>query len=208
MIRATSVYPDNQGETPSRSTSTRPDRRGVSRKTVIEAAKEKVPTIDLADLLCGPGQMRRIGAEWVARCPLPDHEDKTPSFTVNPDKNVCFCHGCLRGGDVVELARYAWGYDKSEVAMAAADLLYKFGHEIPPRPASWYAKQERQQPVRDAIDRARFEHLQRRLFRWFFEPSLLRIEDPEERKAEAVILWEATEPLAEMALGRMWEVGS
>jgi hypothetical protein len=32
---------------------TRPERRGVSRKTVIDEAKEKVPVIDLADLLCG-----------------------------------------------------------------------------------------------------------------------------------------------------------
>jgi hypothetical protein len=186
----------------------RPERRGVSRKTIIEAAKEKVPTIDLADLLCGPAQMRRIGAEWVVQCPLPDHEDKTPSFTVNPEKNLWFCHGCIRGGDVVELARYAWGYDKSEVAMAAAQLLHEFGHEIPPRPPSWFARQERQKPLRDAIARARVDHLRRRLFRGLFAPSLLRIEDPDERKAEAEVFWEATELLAQMMLERMAGVRS
>jgi DNA primase len=184
---------------------TRPERRGVNRRRLIDEAKAKVPVIDLAELLCGPGKMRRIGAEWVGCCPLPDHEDKTPSFTVNPDKNVWFCHGCLRGGDVVELARFAWGYEKGEVAMAAADLLHEFGHETPPRPASWYAKQARQKPVRDAIAQARFDHLRRRLFRRFFEPSLLHIEDLEERKAEAVIFWEATEPLAHMMLERLAE---
>jgi hypothetical protein len=186
----------------------RPERRGVSRKTVIEAAKARVPTIDLADLLCGPAQMRRIGAEWVGQCPLPDHEDKTPSFTVNPEKNVWFCHGCLRGGDVVELARFAWSYEKREVAMAAADLLREFGHPIPERPKSWYRKQERQKPIRDAIDRARIEHLRRRLFRGLFLPSLARIKDPEERKEEAMIFWEATEPLAEMMLERLAEASS
>ena len=186
----------------------RPERRGVSGKTVIEAAKAKVPTIDLADLLCGPAQMRRIGAERVGQCPLPDHEDKTPSFTVNPEKNVWFCHGCQRGGDVVELARFAWGYEKHEAAMAAADLLREFGHPIPERPKSWYRKQERQRPIRDAIDRARFEHLRRRLFRGLFLPSLVQIKDPEERKEEAMIFWEATEPLAEMMLERLAEASS
>ena len=180
--------------------STRPERQGVSRRSVIEEAKAKVPTIDLADLLCGPGNMRKVGNRWVARCPLPDHEDKSPSFTVYPGDGGWFCYGCLRGGDVVELARFAWGYEKGEVAMAAADLLNEFGHEIPQRPPSWYAKQARQKPARDAIDRARFEHLRRRLFRAFFKPSLLAIEDEEEREAEYRILWDATEPLAEMLL--------
>ena len=180
----------------------------MSRKTVIQAAKGKVPTIDLADKLAAGqgGRWRNVGAEWETNCVLPDHEDRSPSFTVNPEKNVWYCHGCLRGGDVVDLARFAWGYEKHEVAMAAADLLHEFGHPIPSRSPSWYAKQRQQKPVRDAIDRVRFEHLRRRLFRTLFAPSLLHIEDPNERKAEAVILWEATEPLARMMLERLAEV--
>src|SRR5215212_10030698 len=100
-------------------------RRGVSRRTVIEEAKARVETIDLADLLCGPGQMWRIGERWVAKCPLPGHDEKTPSFTVYPETNSWYCFGaCRHGGDVVDLAAAAWGYEKHEVAMAAADLLH------------------------------------------------------------------------------------
>ena len=33
-------------------------------------------------------KMRRAGAEFVCRCPFPDHEDRTPSFHVNPDKKA------------------------------------------------------------------------------------------------------------------------
>jgi DNA primase len=76
--------------TPHTSTPSRPERRGVSRRRVIAEAKEKVPTIDLAERLCGPDNMRKVGKERVGRCPLPDHEDKTPSFTTNPEKNVWF----------------------------------------------------------------------------------------------------------------------
>lgn len=168
---------------------------------MIDEAKEKVPTIDLADRLAAGqgGRWRKVGAEWVRRCVLPDHEDRTPSFTVNPEKNVWFCHGCLRGGDVVELARFAWGYEKHEVAMAAANLLYEFGHLIPERPRSWYAKQERQKPIRSAIEEAKVRHYQRRLFRIFL-PLIEEIDDEAERHEEVEYLWGAAQEIAVLAV--------
>jgi hypothetical protein len=164
--------------------------------------------MDLMKRCAEADKIRKVGSEMVTNCLLPDHEDRVPSFTANTVKNVWWCHGCLRGGDVVELARFLWGYEKHEVAMAAADLLHEFGHPIPERPASWHRKQERQKPVRSAIGRARFDHLRRRLFRWFFEPSLLRIDNPSEREAEAALLWDATAPLAEMMIDRLRGDGS
>jgi DNA primase len=113
--------------------------RGASYTRPIDAAKESVQVIDLADRLGGPGSLRRVGKEWAGRCLLPDHEDRSPSFTVNPEKNVFFCHGCLRGGDVVELARLAWGYDQRDAHVAAAMLLMEFGHEVPQRPPHGFA---------------------------------------------------------------------
>jgi hypothetical protein len=172
----------------------------VSRNTTIVAAKEKVSTTDLAGRLC-IGGLVKVGKEWVGRCPLPDHEDRSPSFCVDPNKNVWWCHGCLRGGDVITLAQRAWDIDRARVA--AAEVLLVFGQEIPPRPASWFRNKERQKPIRETISRARFEHLRRRLFRGLFAPSLLQIENPDERKAEALIFWEATEPLARMMVERL-----
>jgi DNA primase len=160
---------------------------------VIGEAKASVSTLDLAKKLGVSGRMQ--GSEWVGRCPLPDHDDRTPSFTVNPDKNVWFCHGCLHGGDVVQLARYAWGYSKDEVAMAAADLLNEFGHPIPDRPPSWYAKQQRQKPIRNAIEEAKVRHTQRRLFR-IFHRLIAEISDEEERREEIEYLWDAAEEIA------------
>ncbi len=185
------------------SRSSRPERRGVSRRSVIAEAKEKVPVIDLADLLCGAGQMRRVGDRWVARCPLPDHEDRSPSFTVYPGDGGWFCYGCLRGGDVIELARFAWRYEKAEVAIAAADLLHEFGHPIPGRPGSWYRRQERQKPVRDGIGAAKILVARRRLYRTFFEPLVLATQDEEDRAHDAQLFWEATAPLAEHLVGTM-----
>jgi hypothetical protein len=173
-----------------------PRYRGVSYTRPIDAAKEAVLVIDLADRLAGPGKMRRVGKTWATNCLLPNHEDRTPSFVVYPETNSWYCFSCLRGGDVVELARLAWGYDEREAHTAAAMLLMEFGHEVPPRPPAWFRRQKRQKPIRDAIEDVRLEVMMRRLWRWVFEPILADLEDPDERVRLGDELWAKVEPLA------------
>jgi hypothetical protein len=177
----------------------RPERRGVSTRTVIDEAKAKVSTLDLADRVCGPGKLRRVGEKWVARCPLPKHEDRSPSFTVYPDTDSFFCFGCLVGGDVIELARHAWGYDKAEVATAAAVLLMEFGHEIPQRPPAWFRRQERQKPIRDTLEDVLICSTRRRLFRRW-APYIAAIEDEAERHREEEQIWDDLLPVARMVV--------
>jgi DNA primase len=178
---------------------TRPRRYwGVSYVRPIDAAKEAVPVIDLANRLCDPGGLRRVGKEWVGRCPLEDHTDRTPSFTVNEAKNLWWCHGCLRGGDVVELAHLAWRYDQRDAHVAASMLLMEFGHEVPQRPPAWFRKRERQAPVRRALESAARRRCQRRIYRWLFAPIVARLEDEAERLEEARASWEDAGHIASM----------
>jgi hypothetical protein len=187
-------------------TPSRPERRGPRPfKRQLEAVKSGVR---IEQVVQEYGEFRLLGnGRLLGQCVSPDHEDKTPSMTVYTETHTFKCYGigCEAQGDVLDLVQLAEGCELWEAMMV---LSSRYGIELPARPQSWFAKQERQQQIRDAIDQARFEHLRRRLFRWFFAPSLLRIEDPEERKAEAVILWEATEPLAEMMLERLAEASS
>jgi len=174
--------------------------RGVSYTSPIDEAKRLIPVIDLANRVVGPGGLRRVGKEWVGRCPLPDHEDRTPSFTVNEVKNLWWCHGCLRGGDVVKLARLAWGYDQRDAHVAAAKLLMEFGHEVPKRPPAWFRKQERQAPARRALEDAARRRCQRRIYRWLFAPIVARLEDEAERLEEARASWEDAGQIAAMII--------
>jgi CHC2 zinc finger len=169
--------------------------RGLTYVRPIDAAKEAVPVIDVANRLCGPGGLRHVGKEWVGRCPLPDHPDRTPSFTVNKAKNLWFCHGCLRGGDCVELGRLAWGYEQCDAHVAAAEILLWFGFDVPQRPPSWYRRQGRQRPVRDALEEIKVRSAQRRLMRTLV-PLVASIEDPEVRLAEARRIWQDLHPVA------------
>jgi hypothetical protein len=169
--------------------------RGVSYTTPIDSAKEAVPVIDLADRLAGPGKMRRAGKTWVTNCLLPNHEDRSPSFVVYPETNSWYCFSCLAGGDVVELARLAWGYDERDAHVAAANLLHEFGHEVPARPPAWFRRQERQRPVREAIDQERIEHIRMLTFRLVWAPWLRRL--PEWCREEATeSAWERSWSMA------------
>jgi hypothetical protein len=89
----------------------RPERRVTSGKNVIERVNEKVPTIDLADLLCGPAGncsgLRPIDDMWVGKCSLPDCAAKLASFAVWPGTDSWHCFNCLRGGGASDLARLA-----------------------------------------------------------------------------------------------------
>src|SRR5215216_3531960 len=159
--------------------------RSVSYTRPIDEAKRLVPIPDLAEKLAGPGVRR--GREIAFRCPL--HDDHDPSLRVDPDKGVWFCDPCLRGGDVVELARLAWGYDQRDAHTAAAMLLMEFGHEVPQRPPAWFRKQDRQRHTRAAIEETKMNVVRRRLFRHLILPLLDTIEDEEEHNRELDRAW-------------------
>ena len=173
--------------------------RGVSYTGPIDEAKRLVPVMDQAGRLMGPSGLRRVGKEWVGRCPLADHADRTPSFTVNEAKNLWWCHGCLRGGDVVELARLARGYDQRDAHVAAATLLMEFGLVVPQRPPAWFRKQERQKPVRDALEQVKIRSARRRLMR-AFGPLVASLKNPEERREEAQRIWHDLDEVARLVV--------
>ena len=53
--------------------------------------------------------LRRQGGSLLGRCPF--HEERTPSFTVNPVKKLYHCFGCHRGGDMIAFVRESQGLD-------------------------------------------------------------------------------------------------
>src|SRR5215218_5722933 len=163
-----------------------PRYRGVSYTRPIDAAKEAVTVEELAERLSrAPGVGR--GREIAFVCPL--HDDHDPSLRVDPERGVWFCDPCLVGGDVVELARLAWGYDQREAHAAATMLLMEFGCEVPKRPPSWYRKQERQKPRREAVEEVKMNVVRRRLFRHLILPLIDAIEDEDEHNRELDRAW-------------------
>ena len=63
-----------------------------------DAVAEVKSRLDLVEVIGGYVTLHRAGRELTGLCPF--HAEKTPSFTVNPERQVWYCHGCDEGGDL------------------------------------------------------------------------------------------------------------
>jgi DNA primase len=66
----------------------------------IEQVRETANIVEVASEFTA---LRRQGARYSGLCPFPDHSEKTPSFSVTPEKGFYYCFGCQRGGDAIKL---------------------------------------------------------------------------------------------------------
>lgn len=180
------MHQQTPGGTP---TGTDPRRYGFRR--ALETVKAAVPILDEADLLCGPAGTRtglkRVGEKWVGICPLPGHEEKTPSFTVYAEDDHFHCYGCQAHGDVLDLHQLAHGY--AEKWEALVSLALARGVELPGRSERWGEAWDRKNEYREAAYRVKGDVLMRRLFRVMVLPCINSIEDQRERDAELKRAW-------------------
>src|SRR5215469_12399668 len=65
----------------------------------VERLKRRVPLLEYLNRHHWKGHRASTGPEFVGLCPL--HEETHASFYVNADKNLFYCHGCGRGGDLI-----------------------------------------------------------------------------------------------------------
>jgi DNA primase len=64
----------------------------------IEAVRQNADIVEVASEFTA---LKRQGANLIGLCPY--HSEKTPSFSVSPEKNFYYCFGCQRGGDAIKL---------------------------------------------------------------------------------------------------------
>ena len=68
------------------------------------SVRDVIAAADMVEVVSGRTQLRRAsGSRYTGRCPF--HEEKTPSFSVNPVDKLYYCFGCGKGGDVVSFVR-------------------------------------------------------------------------------------------------------
>jgi DNA primase len=74
---------------------------------------------DIVDVIGSYLPLKRAGANFVALCPF--HKEKSPSFNVNPHRQIFHCFGCHKGGDVFTFVKEYENIDFPEAVRRMAD---------------------------------------------------------------------------------------
>lgn len=93
----------------------------ISDKTV----QEVLDTAKIEEVVGDFVQLKRRGSNLIGLCPF--HQEKTPSFSVSPGKNIFKCFGCGKGGSPVQ---FLMDYDSLNFIDAIRVLAKKYGIEI------------------------------------------------------------------------------
>jgi DNA primase len=76
------------------------------------SVREAVEAADMVEVVSARTQLRRSGVRWTGLCPF--HDEKTPSFSVNPVEKLFYCFGCGKGGDLITFVRETEQLDFAE----------------------------------------------------------------------------------------------
>ena len=105
----------------------------------IYIPEEKVSEIknaaDIVDVVSEVVILKKTGNNYVGLCPF--HSEKTPSFTVSPEKKIFYCFGCTVGGNVFS---FLMKHDGISFPDAAKILARRYGIDIPTRKISQQQK--------------------------------------------------------------------
>lgn len=95
----------------------------------FESFKEQVrSTANIVEVISGYVPLKKRGQNFWGCCPF--HGEKTPSFAVNPAKNMFYCFGCHEGGDIFKFIMKIESCDFKE---ALKLLAARYGIPVPER---------------------------------------------------------------------------
>ncbi|MFO7971947.1 MAG: DNA primase [Desulfobacterales bacterium] len=81
---------------------------------------------DIVDVISEVVLLKKTGKNYVGLCPF--HSEKTPSFTVSPEKQIFYCFGCSAGGNVFS---FLMKHDGISFPDTAKMLAARYGIDIP-----------------------------------------------------------------------------
>jgi len=104
-----------------------------------ESIQQVVNRADIVEIIGQFLKLRKRGTNYIANCPF--HNEKTPSFNVNPAKGIFKCFGCGKGGDVVTFVEE---YEKFSFSEAIRWLARYYQIELDETESSDEYKQQQQ----------------------------------------------------------------
>jgi len=113
---------------------------------ITDQIKERISIVDfIGEYL----KLEKAGSNYKALCPF--HNEKTPSFMVNPERNFWYCFGCQKGGDVFSFLMEIEGIDFREALKRLAE---KAGVELPHFDRSQLFQKSKRQILFEILEKA------------------------------------------------------
>src|SRR5512143_3018672 len=94
---------------------------------------------DIVELISEYVSLKRTGTNYIGLCPF--HNEKTPSFTVSPSKEIYKCFGCGRSGNTIS---FLMEHEKYSYLEALRWLAAKYNVEIEETETSPEFKEQQQ----------------------------------------------------------------
>ena len=91
-----------------------------------EFINELLARSDIVQVIDARVPLRKQGKNYLACCPF--HTEKTPSFTVTPEKQFYYCFGCAAGGNVLS---FLMEYEQLNFLEAVNQLAEQYGIAVP-----------------------------------------------------------------------------
>lgn len=123
---------------------------------------------NIVDIISEYVTFKKAGKNYLALCPF--HSEKTPSFHVNEEKQIFYCFGCQKGGDVITFLREI---NNLSFVEAVSQLANRYGLSLPP-PSS-YRKEK-------ATDQETFLEINEKAMHFFHHVLMQRPEGEVGRK--------------------------
>lgn len=111
--------------------------------------QELLNRVDIVDVVSKVVPLKKTGKNLMGCCPF--HHEKTPSFSVNPQKQFFKCFGCGAAGTVI---RFVMNYDGLTFPEAVRKLAESVGMEVPEERPGEKAKRERAKTLTDRMQMA------------------------------------------------------
>lgn len=112
---------------------------------------ELVARSDIFNIVSSYVELKKSGSGYVGRCPF--HNEKTPSFRVDADKQLFHCFGCGVGGGVIS---FVMKIEHLEFVEAVEKLAQRAGMEMPEGTGEASERQGRKRYIEMHRDAARF----------------------------------------------------
>jgi len=104
--------------------------------------EELLARVDIVEVIERRVPLKKAGREYQARCPF--HDEKTPSFTVSPQKQFYHCFGCGAHGSAIG---FMMNYEGLEFVDAVEELAQMAGLQVPRE-----ASRAERRPTADLLD--------------------------------------------------------